>query len=83
MCREHAHGTINFTWVPSVERMVRKLRGPVKKESKEERRQRRRDNVEGKQKILTVAVPVVLGVIGLVVFLVWMKSWSVGSATPS
>ena len=63
--------------------MVRKLRGPVKKESKEERRQRRRDNVEGKQKILTVAVPVLLGVIGLVVFLVWMKSWSVGSAAPS
>ena len=63
--------------------MVRKLRGPVKKESKEEKRQRRRDNVEGKQKILTVAVPVLLGVIALVVLLVWMKSWSVGSAAPS
>ena len=37
------------------------MRGPVKKESKEERRQRRRENVEAKGKIATVAVPILLG----------------------
>ena len=52
--------------------MVRKLRGPVKKESKEERRQRRRENVEAKGKIATVAVPILLGGAVLVAILVWL-----------
>ena len=52
--------------------MVRKLRGPVKKESKEERRLRRRENLEGKQRILTVALPIVAIVILLVFVLVYL-----------
>lgn len=52
--------------------MVRKLRGPVKKESKEERRLRRRENLEGKQRILTVALPILVVVILLVFVLVYL-----------
>lgn len=63
--------------------MVRKLRGPVKKESKGERRQRRRGNVVGKQQILTVAVPVLVVVVALLVTFVWLKVQSTGTATPS
>ena len=55
---------------------MRKLRGPVKKETKDEKRQRRRGNVEGKQKILTVAVPVLLGLFFLLVVILWLKSSS-------
>ena len=58
------------------EGMVRKLRGPVKKESKEERRQRRRENVEGKQQILTVAVPVLAGALIVLVVYLWVKTSS-------
>ena len=56
--------------------MVRKLRGPVKKENKDEKRQRRRDNVEGKQRILTVAVPVLAGLLLLLVVIIWLNSSS-------
>jgi len=52
--------------------MVRKLRGPVKKESKDERRARRRENLEGKQRIMTVALPVLGLVFLLVVILVYL-----------
>ena len=58
------------------EEMVRKLRGPVKKESKGEKRQRRRDNVQGKQRILTVAIPVLLGLLLMLVVVLWLKSTS-------
>ena len=51
--------------------MVRKLRGPVKKESKEERRLRRHENLEGKQRVLTVALPILAVVILLLVVLVY------------
>ncbi len=50
--------------------MVRKLRGTVKKESKEERRARRQENLEGKQRILSVAIPVlVLVAVAIMVFI--------------
>lgn len=54
--------------------MVRKLKGPVKKESKEERRQRRRENAQGKQQILTVALPILLGLFLLLVVYMWYSS---------
>ena len=54
--------------------MVRKLRGPVKKESKEQRRARRAENVEGKQKILTIAIPVLIAVAILVAVLVYLSA---------
>lgn len=44
----------------------------MKKESKEERRQRRRENVEGKGRIATVAVPVLLGLAVLLAAIVWL-----------
>ena len=59
--------------------MVRKLKGPVKKESKEERRQRRQENADGKDKIWSVAVPALLGVVVLFLVILWLTS----SATPS
>ena len=52
--------------------MVRKLRGPVKKESKEERRMRRAENVEGKQKILSIAIPVLIAVVLLIGLFVYL-----------
>ena len=62
--------------------MVRKLRGPVKKESKEEKRQRRRDNVQGKQRIYTIAIPILLAVAALLILFVWFKVQKVDT-TPS
>jgi cell division septal protein FtsQ len=54
--------------------MVRKLRGPVKKENKEEKRQRKKNNLEGKQRILTVALPVLVGLLLLLVLIIWLQS---------
>ena len=51
--------------------MVRKLKGPVKKESKEERRQRRGENVGGKQQILTVALPIMIMIALVLGFIVY------------
>ena len=52
--------------------MVRKLRGPVKKESKEQRRARRAENVEGKQRILSIAIPVLIIVAILIALWVYL-----------
>ena len=54
-----------------LKRMVRKLRGPVKKESKDERRVRRQENVQGKQKILSVTLPVIVAFVIIVVIIVY------------
>ena len=51
--------------------MVRKLRGSVK-ESKDERRARRRENVEGKRRIMTVALPVLGLVLLILIILVYL-----------
>ena len=56
--------------------MVRKLKGPVKKETKEERRQRRKENVEAKGKVLTVAVPVLILAFLVAVILLYLKTRS-------
>ena len=52
--------------------MVRKLRGPVKKETKHEKRQRRQENAVGKQRFITFVIPsliAVVVVVGLIIYL--------------
>ena len=55
-------------------RMVRKLKGPVKKESKKERRERRQENTKGKERIATNAVPVLLGLAALLAVFIWLAA---------
>lgn len=40
--------------------MVKKLRGPVKKETKQERRDRRKDNRAAREKLCSVVIPVLV-----------------------
>lgn len=54
--------------------MVRKLRGPVKKETKSEKRQRRSENALAKKQILSIAVPVLIVVAVLVAGLVYLAT---------
>ena len=56
--------------------MVRKLKGPVKKESKKERRERRQENVKGKEQIKTIAIPIILGLAVLLAVIIWLAARS-------
>ena len=53
--------------------MVRKLRGPTKKETHKEKRERRKDNREAREKLLTVVLPSLLV---LVIVLVALFYWA-------
>ncbi len=50
--------------------MVRQLKGPIRKESKKEKRQRKFANIEGKSTALYIALPILLFT-GLVLYIVF------------
>lgn len=50
---------------------MRQLPGKAAKETRKMKRDRKKDNLEGKNKALTVAIPVLLGIVGLIVAYVY------------
>ena len=54
--------------------MVRKLKGKPRKETNEEKRQRKRENLEARGKIVTVVLPVIGGLVVLLLLLFYWVS---------
>ena len=54
--------------------MVRKLKGKPSKETHQEKRQRKKENLEAKQKIATVVFPVLVGLLILLVLIFYWVS---------
>jgi len=52
---------------------MRQLKGKVK-ESKKERRERREDNVKNKGRIITIVVPILVGIMALIIAYVYLHS---------
>ena len=54
--------------------MVRKLKGKEKKETGEQKRQRRTEIRAAREKLTTVVIPVLLGVVLLIALVFWFAS---------
>lgn len=57
------------SWFSSIK--MRQLPGKAKKENRQMKRERKKDNLHGKQSALKIAVPVLVGLFGLLVFYVY------------
>lgn len=53
---------------------MRQLKGKVSKENKKEKRERKKAFREGQNQALTIAVPVILGIMMMIVVFVMMKA---------
>ena len=53
---------------------MRQLKGKVSKENKKEKRERKKAFREGQNQALTIAVPVILGILMMIVVFVMMKT---------
>ena len=53
---------------------MRQLKGKVSKENKKEKRERKKAFREGQNQALTIAVPVILGIMTMIVVFVMMKA---------
>uniref|UniRef100_A0A0L8GVE8 Single-pass membrane and coiled-coil domain-containing protein 4 homolog n=1 Tax=Octopus bimaculoides TaxID=37653 RepID=A0A0L8GVE8_OCTBM len=53
---------------------MRQLKGQVKKETKREKRERKKDFLENKQKVFTIVLPVFILLICLIITYVYFKT---------
>ena len=62
---------VHCVQVPNVQGMPRQLKGPVKKETKAEKRRNKADNLQLKQQFLTTTLPLLFLVVFIVVIIVY------------